>query len=108
MHAKSFGVGKVGANVWTLPLCAGKERLRDDGGEKLHSTQKPAELLRRVILTSTREGELVLDPVAGTGTTGAVAKELGRDFTLIERDARYALAGARRVGGGGAEKKAGA
>ena len=88
-YARKFGIGKVGANVWILPLCWGKERLKDDKGQKLHSTQKPIELLKRVILTSTKEGDLVLDPVAGTGTTGYVAKSLKRDFVMIEINPKY-------------------
>lgn len=95
--AKEAGVGKVGANVWQLPICAGKERLRDSEGNKTHSTQKPLSLLRNVVLTSTNEGDLVLDPVAGTGTTAAAAKELGRHFTVIERDLRYVEAATRRL-----------
>ncbi|MHA1202674.1 MAG: DNA-methyltransferase, partial [Candidatus Heimdallarchaeaceae archaeon] len=50
--AKKFGIGKVGANVWVIPLCTGKERLKREDGEKLHSTQKPVELLKRIILTT--------------------------------------------------------
>ncbi|TDA67225.1 MAG: site-specific DNA-methyltransferase [Clostridia bacterium] len=87
--ARAFGMGKVGANVWVLPICTGAERLKDEHGKKLHSTQKPAELLRRVILTSTREGDVVLDPVAGVGTSGHVARALGRDFIMIEINPRY-------------------
>lgn len=86
--ARRWGIGRVGANVWVLPICTGKERLRD-GGRKLHSTQKPVELLKRVILTSTNPGDLVLDPVAGTGTTGYVARALGRDFLMVEINPRY-------------------
>ncbi|MEW6680540.1 MAG: DNA methyltransferase, partial [bacterium] len=82
-YAKTFGIGKVGANVWVLPLCWGNERLKENG-KKLHSTQKPIELLKRVILTSTKEGDMVLDPVAGTGTTGYVAQALKRNFIMIE------------------------
>jgi DNA modification methylase len=87
--ARIFGIGKVGANVWVLPLCLGDERLKDENGEKLHSTQKPVELLKRVILTSTKEGDLVLDPVAGSGTTGYVAKALKREFVMIEISPKY-------------------
>jgi DNA modification methylase len=54
-YAKKFGIGKIGANVWLLPICQGEERLKDEKGKKLHSTQKPIELLKRVILTSTKE-----------------------------------------------------
>jgi DNA modification methylase len=88
-YAKSFGIGKVGANVWVLPICGRSERLLDEKGKKLHSTQKPIELLKRVILTSTKEGDLILDPMAGTGTTGYVAKALGRDFVMIEVNPKY-------------------
>ena len=88
-YAKSFGIGKVGANVWVLPICGRSERLLDKKGQKLHSTQKPIELLKRVILTSTKEGDLILDPMAGTGTTGYVAKALGRDFVMIEVNPKY-------------------
>lgn len=88
-YAKSFGIGKVGANVWVLPISRRSERLLDEKGQKLHSTQKPIELLKRVILTSTKEGDLILDPMAGTGTTGYVAKALGRDFVMIEVNPKY-------------------
>lgn len=87
--AREFGMGKIGANVWILPICTGAERLKDEQGKKLHSTQKPAELLRRVILTSTHEGDVVLDPVAGVGTTGYVARQLRRRFIMVEINRRY-------------------
>ncbi|MBC7081122.1 MAG: site-specific DNA-methyltransferase [Thermoplasmatales archaeon] len=88
-YARIFGIGKIGANVWVLPICWGDERLKDEKGKKLHSTQKPIELLKRVILTSTKEGDLVLDPVAGTGTTGYVAQALKRNFIMIEINQKY-------------------
>src|SRR4051812_29451792 len=75
---------------WTLPLCTGEERLKNGGGKKLHPTQKPEALLARVILAASRPDDLVLDPFSGTGTTGAVAKRLGRRFLGIEREAAYA------------------
>ena len=81
---------------WTLPICSGGERLKDDRGAKAHSTQKPEALLHRVILSSTRPGDVVLDPFLGSGTSAAVAKRLGRRFIGIERDKGYArLARAR-------------
>jgi modification methylase len=81
---------------WTLPLCTGDERVKDDAGEKAHPTQKPEALLHRVLLASTRPGDVVLDPFFGVGTTGAAARRLGRRFIGIEREARYAeLARAR-------------
>ena len=87
--AKEFGIGKVGANVWVLPICSGKERLKNENGKKLHSTQKPVKLLKRVILTSTKEGDIVLDPLAGVGTTGYVAKALNKQFIMIEINPKY-------------------
>ncbi|MGA1793286.1 MAG: DNA-methyltransferase [Thermoplasmatota archaeon] len=88
-RAKEFGVGKVGANIWVIPLCTGRERLKNDDGARLHSTQKPAELLRRIVLTSTNEGDVILDPFAGTGTSGHVARELGRNFIMVEANPNY-------------------
>lgn len=88
-YAKKFGIGRIGANVWLLPICQGEERIRDESGKKLHSTQKPIELLKRVILTSTKEGDIILDPLAGTGTTGYVARALKRDFVMIEVNLKY-------------------
>lgn len=88
-YAKKFGIGKIGANVWVLPLCNGEERVKNEKREKVHSTQKPIELLKRVILTTTNEGDLILDPVAGVGTTGYVAKALKRNFTMIEINPKY-------------------
>jgi modification methylase len=82
---------------WTIPLCVGQERLRDEGGGKLHPTQKPEALLHRILLASTRPGDVVLDPFFGTGTTGAVAKRLGRGFVGIEKDLHYAEAAEARI-----------
>ena len=83
---------------WLIPLCNGPERLRDGGGKKAHPTQKPEALLHRVLLASSRPGDIVLDPFFGTGTTGAVAKRLGRRFIGIERDPAYAALARRRIG----------
>src|SRR5260221_7461845 len=82
---------------WLIPLCGGPERLRDGAGRKAHPTQKPEALLHRVLLASTRPGDIVLDPFFGTGTTGAVAKRLGRHFIGIERDPAYAKLPRRRL-----------
>ncbi len=72
---------------WFIPLCTGEERLKGRDGKKLHPTQKPEALLARVILAASRPDDLVLDPFCGTGTTGAVARRLGRRFIGIEREA---------------------
>jgi len=82
---------------WTLPLCTGDERLKGRDGKKLHPTQKPEALLARVILSSSRPDDLVLDPFCGTGTTGAVAKRLGRRFVGCEQDPKYAKAADKRI-----------
>ncbi len=81
---------------WILPLVTGKERLKVNG-KKAHSTQKPEALLYRVILSSTNPGDAVLDPFFGSGTTGAVAKKLGRHFIGIERDAKYIRVAQKRI-----------
>src|SRR5260221_5234847 len=82
---------------WLIPLCGGPERLRDGGGKKAHPTQKPEALLHRVLLASTRPGDVVLDPFFGTGTSGAVAKRLGRRLIGIERGPAYNALGRRRI-----------
>ena len=82
---------------WTLPLCTGAERLKDDEGRKLHPTQKPEALMHRIVLATTRPGDLVLDPFFGSGSTGAAAKRLGRHYLGIERDATYAAAARARL-----------
>jgi len=82
---------------WTLPLCTGAERLKNEGGDKLHPTQKPEALLHRVLLSSSNPGDVVLDPFFGTGTTGAAAKQLGRVFIGIEREQAYADAAQARI-----------
>ena len=82
---------------WTLPICAGRERLKDADGQKAHSTQKPESLLHRVIVSSTKVGDVVLDPFFGSGTTGAVAKRLRRNFIGIERDPGYARIARARI-----------
>ena len=74
---------------WTFPICAGGERMKDDDGGKAHPTQKPEALLYRVLLATTKPGDVVLDPFFGTGTTGAVAKRLGRRWIGIEREPEY-------------------
>jgi modification methylase len=82
---------------WFIPLCTGEERLKDANGQKVHPTQKPEALLARILLASTNPGDVVLDPFFGTGTTGAVARRLGRHFVGIERDNVYAAAAQARI-----------
>jgi modification methylase len=80
---------------WLFPICTGGERLKDDNGEKVHPTQKPEALLARVLMASSKPGDVVLDPFFGSGTTGAVAKRLGRHFIGIEREQDYIDAATR-------------
>ncbi|BGE85377.1 site-specific DNA-methyltransferase [Methylosinus sp. 3S-1] len=82
---------------WLLPICTGGERLKDAAGRKTHPTQKPEALLARVMLAASNPGDLVLDPFFGSGTTGAVAKRLGRDYLGLERDPAYAAAARERI-----------
>jgi len=82
---------------WTMPICSGHERLKDEAGDKAHSTQKPEALLHRVIVSSTKPGDIVLDPFFGSGTTGAVARRLGRRFIGLERDPGYARLARKRI-----------
>ena len=83
---------------WLFPICSGPERLKDAAGRKVHPTQKPEALLHRLLLASTNPGDLVLDPFFGTGTTGAVARRVGRRWLGIERNPAYAAAARDRIG----------
>ncbi|MGX7926678.1 DNA methyltransferase [Tsuneonella sp. HG094] len=82
---------------WTFPICSGGERLKDDSGHKAHPTQKPEALLYRVLLATTEKGDVVLDPFFGTGTTGAVATRLGREWIGCERESAYRQVATRRI-----------
>ncbi|PZX11823.1 modification methylase [Palleronia aestuarii] len=86
---KALNDGVQMRSDWVLPICNGHEREKDAAGEKAHPTQKPQSLLHRVLVGASNPGDVVLDPFFGTGTTGAVAKMLGRDFIGIERDQGY-------------------
>jgi modification methylase len=94
---KNMNEDKQMRSDWILPICSGKERLRDADGNKVHPTQKPDALLYRVIMSSTKPGDVILDPFFGSGTTGAMAKQLGRHFIGIEREKAYAKHAARRI-----------
>lgn len=94
---KALNDGLQMRSDWNLPICTGGERIKDENGNKLHSTQKPEALLYRVILSSTNVGDVILDPFFGTGTTGAVAKKLGRDFIGIEQDKKYVKGASERI-----------
>lgn len=91
------GARKQLGSVWRFPVCSGGERLKDENGEKLHSTQKPYAMLHRIINLCTRRGDLVIDPFGGTFTTGAAALDSGRRFIGIESNARYCQYGEKRL-----------
>jgi len=94
---KALNEGVQMRSDWVLPICNGGERLKDEKGDKAHPTQKPEALLHRILVGSTKPGDVVLDPFFGTGTTGAVAKMLGRDFIGIEREAAYREVAEKRL-----------
>ncbi len=98
-HYKSMKIAnddKQMRSDWYISICSGIERIKVDG-VKAHSTQKPEALLRRVIISTTNEGDVVLDPFMGSGTTGAVAKKLGRNFIGIEKDKNYVKIASDRI-----------
>ena len=82
---------------WVLPICSGGERVKDAAGDKAHPTQKPEALLYRILLACTKPGDVVLDPFFGTGTTGAVARRLGRKWIGIEREPAYVKVARERI-----------
>jgi modification methylase len=82
---------------WLLPICSGGERVKGDDGHKAHPTQKPEALLYRIMLACTKPGDVVLDPFFGTGTTGAVARRLGRRWIGIEREPAYVAVARERI-----------
>jgi modification methylase len=94
---KALNEGLQMRSDWVIPLCTGSERIKTASGEKAHPTQKPEALLHRVLVASTQPGDVVLDPFFGTGTTGAVAKRLGRNYIGIERDPDYRAVAEARI-----------
>lgn len=93
------GTLKQMRDVWSLPLVQGKERLRGKDGRALHPTQKPEEMLKRIIIASSKKGDLVLDPFLGSGTTGYVAQKLGRNWIGIEKNKQYIALAEKRLFG---------
>lgn len=91
------GVRKQLGSVWRFPVSSGNERLKDSDGNKLHNTQKPEELLYRILAVSSKVGDLVLDPFGGTMTTGALAKRMGRNYIMIEKEEKYCKYGQDRL-----------
>lgn len=94
---KKYNGGTQMTSVWKIGICIGNERIKGEDGRKVHSTQKPEELLKRIILSTTKQGDLILDPFFGTGTTGAVAKKLNRNFIGIEKELKYVNIAKKRI-----------
>ncbi len=94
---KKLNGGKQMRSDWHINICLGEERIKNSDGKSLHNTQKPMDLLRRVILSSTKPGDIILDPFMGSGTTGAAAKELGRNFIGFEKEESYIPAARDRI-----------
>jgi modification methylase len=94
---KELNEGLQMRSDWLLPLCTGAERLKGEDGKKAHPTQKPEALLFRCIMAGSNPGDTILDPFFGTGTTGAVARRLGRRFIGLERDPDYAAIARKRI-----------
>ncbi len=94
---KEDGTDKQMRDVWSIPLCQGKERLKNGNGKALHPTQKPEELLKRIILGFSNENDVILDPFAGSGTTPYIAKKYNRNFIAIEKEEKYFKAMKKRL-----------
>lgn len=91
------GALKQMRDVWSLPLVQGKERLKGENGRALHPTQKPEEMLKRIIIASSNKGDLVLDPFLGSGTTAFIAKKLGRNWIGIEKNRKFVKLAKKRI-----------
>ena len=96
-NLKELNEGKQMRSDWYIPLCSGKERLRETNNQRSHPTQKPEALLYRIIVSSTNEGDTILDPFLGSGTTAVVAKKLKRNFIGFEQDKKYIKLAKKRL-----------
>ena len=96
-NLKELNEGKQMRSDWYIPICSGKERLREENNQRSHPTQKPEALLYRIMVSSTNKGDTVLDPFLGSGTTAVVAKKLGRNFCGIEKEKIYFEAASKRI-----------
>ena len=96
-NLKELNDGKQMRSDWYIPICSGKERLRETNNQRSHPTQKPEALMYRIILSSTNKGDIILDPFLGSGTTAVVAKKLQRNFIGIEQDKEYVSLAKKRL-----------
>ena len=96
-NLKELNDGKQMRSDWYIPICSGKERLRENNNQRSHPTQKPEALMYRIILSSTNKGDIILDPFLGSGTTAVVTKKLQRNFIGIEQDKEYVSLAKKRL-----------
>ena len=96
-NLKELNDGKQMRSDWYIPICSGKERLRENNNQRSHPTQKPEALMYRIILSSTNKGDIILDPFLGSGTTAVVTKKLQRNFIGIEQDKKYVALANKRL-----------
>ena len=96
-NLKELNDGKQMRSDWYIPICSGKERLRETNNQRSHPTQKPEALMYRIILSSTNKGDIILDPFLGSGTTAVVTKKLQRNFIGIEQDKEYVSLAKKRL-----------
>ena len=96
-NLKELNEGKQMRSDWHIPICAGKERLRESNNQRSHPTQKPEALLYRILVSSTNKGDTVLDPFLGSGTTAVMAKKLQRNFIGFEQDKEYIKLAKKRL-----------
>ena len=96
-NLKELNDGKQMRSDWYIPICSGKERLRENNNQRSHPTQKPEALMYRIILSSTNKDDIILDPFLGSGTTAVVSKKLQRNFIGIEQDKEYVSLAKKRL-----------
>ena len=96
-NLKELNEGKQMRSDWHIPICAGKERLRESNNQRSHPTQKPEALLYRILVSSTKKGDAVLDPFLGSGTTAVMAKKLQRNYIGIEQNPEYISLAKKRL-----------
>jgi modification methylase len=96
-NLKELNDGKQMRSDWHIPICAGKERLREKNNQRSHPTQKPEALLYRIILASSQKGDLILDPFLGSGTTAVIAKKLQRNYIGFDQDENYIKLARKRL-----------
>ena len=96
-NLKELNEGKQMRSDCHIPICTGKERLRESNNQRSHPTQKPEALLYRILVSSTNKGDTVLDPFLGSGTTAVMAKKLQRNFIGFEQDKEYIKLAKKRL-----------